>query len=192
MPFRFEPLDIEGALLITPRLFPDDRGFFMETYKYSDFAAAGLADQFVQENHSYSTRNVVRGLHFQTQPEAQGKLVRVLAGEIFDVIVDLRRNQPGFGGWVGVTLSAENRQMLYAPPWCAHGFCVLSAEAHVAYQVTREYAPQNESGVIWNDPAIGIRWPVQDALLSAKDALWPPLADADLDAKSLAGRHRNA
>ena len=192
MPFLFEPLDIEGALLVTPRLFPDDRGFFMETYKYSDFAAAGLTDQFVQENHSYSTRNVVRGLHFQTRPEAQGKLVRVLAGEIFDVIVDLRSDQPGFGRWVGVTLSAENRQMLYAPPWCAHGFCVLSAEAHVAYQVTREYAPQNESGVVWNDPAIGIRWPVQDALLSAKDALWPSLADADLDAKSLTGRHRNA
>jgi dTDP-4-dehydrorhamnose 3,5-epimerase len=192
MPFEFETLDIEGAVLATPRPFPDDRGFFMETYKYSDFAAAGVTDSFVQDNHSYSTRGVVRGLHFQRQPEAQGKLVRVLAGEIFDVIVDLRRDEPSFGQWVGVTLSAENRRMLYAPPWCAHGFCVLSDEAHVTYKVTREYAPRHEAGIIWNDPAIGIQWPLPEASLSPKDALWPTLAEADLDAESLAARSGNA
>jgi dTDP-4-dehydrorhamnose 3,5-epimerase len=192
MPFEFEALDIEGAFLATPRPFSDDRGFFMETYKYSDFAAVGLTEPFVQDNHSYSTRGVVRGLHFQRQPEAQGKLVRVLAGEIFDVIVDLRQDQPGFGRWLSVTLSAANRRMLYAPPWCAHGFCVLSPDAHVAYKVTREYAPRHESGIIWNDPAIGIRWPVTEALLSPKDALWPLLAEADLTAESLAARPGHA
>jgi dTDP-4-dehydrorhamnose 3,5-epimerase len=192
MPFEFQPLQIEGAVLITPRLFPDERGFFMETYKYSDFAAAGIPEAFVQENHSYSARGVLRGLHFQTPPAAQGKLVRVLAGEVFDVIVDLRREGPTFGRWLGVTLSAENRHILYAPPWCAHGFCVLSDEAHVVYKVTHEYAPQNEAGIIWNDPSIGIQWPLPDVLLSQRDSLWPPLAQAEISHYAMAATRRDA
>ncbi len=180
MPFQFEPLDVAGAVLITPRVFPDERGFFMETYKRSDFVAAGICEDFVQENHSVSGRGVVRGLHYQKAPEAQGKLVQAVAGEVFDVFVDLRRDSDTFGRWGSVILSAENELMVYIPPWCAHGFCVLSDEAHIRYKVTREYAPRQEAGIAWNDPTLSIDWPVAEALLSPKDELWPSLRDADL------------
>ena len=190
MPFQFEPLDLAGAVLVTPRVFPDGRGFFMETYKQSEFAAAGIDEPFVQENLSQSARGVLRGLHFQTGPHAQGKLVYALAGEIFDVFVDIRSDSPAFGQWRGVTLSAESRQMLYVPPWCAHGFCVLSDEAQVAYKVTREYAPAAEGGLRWNDPEVGIEWPVRGPVLSPRDEAWPSLAELRRKLSENTGRTR--
>jgi dTDP-4-dehydrorhamnose 3,5-epimerase len=177
MPFQFEPLDLAGARLVTPRVFPDERGYFLETYKRSDFAAGGIYEPFVQENVSQSTRGVLRGLHFQTGEHAQGKLVQAMAGEIYDVFVDIRPRSPTFGQWRGVTLSAESKQMLYVPPWCAHGFCVLSDTARVGYKVTREYAPQAEGGLLWNDPAVGIEWPIGEPILAPRDESWPSLAE---------------
>lgn len=179
MPFQFEPLDIPEVVLVTPAVFPDERGFFLETYKRSAFAVAGISEEFVQDNHSRSTRGVLRGLHYQKQPKAQGKLVRVVDGEIFDVAVDIRKGSPTYGKWVGVILSSENRRMLYIPPWCAHGFCVLSEYADVLYKATDEYSPRDEAGIIWNDPCINISWPVSEPLLSARDSTWPTLAAAD-------------
>jgi len=179
MPFTFELLQIPDVILIRPRVFPDARGFFLETYKYSDFAANGIPERFVQDNHSRSTRGVLRGLHFQNPPRAQGKLVRVVSGEIFDVAVDIRPGSATFGQWVGEDLSDENHHMLYIPPGFAHGFVVLSDVADVTYKVTAEYAPELDSGIIWNDPAIAIQWPVQVPILSAKDAALPSLLEAD-------------
>lgn len=174
MPFTVEAQAIPEVILIEPRVFSDSRGFFLESYKRSDFATFGLSDPFVQENHSKSERGTLRGLHYQKGEWAQGKLVRAIAGEIFDVAVDLRPESPTRGRWVGVTLSAENRRMLFIPPWCAHGFCVLSDTAEVIYKTTTEYAPAHEGGVMWNDPAIGITWPVDAPKLSERDQKWPP------------------
>lgn len=182
MPFEFEKLDIPGLVLIRPQAFADERGFFMETYRLSDFAAAGIADRFVQANVSYSKRGVLRGLHYQKQPKAQAKLVHVVAGEIYDVVVDLREDSPSFGRWYATVLSAENGRMLYVPPWCAHGFCVLSEEARVAYSVTEEYSPELERGILWSDPALAISWPVEAPIVSPKDQALPLFAAADLDA----------
>lgn len=179
MPFSFQRLEIPEVVLIEPKVFQDGRGFFMETYKFSDFAAFGITERFVQDNHSRSLRGVIRGLHYQNPPKAQGKLVRVVAGEIFDVAVDIRRGSPTYGKWVGERLSSENKRMLYIPPGFAHGFCVLSREAEVVYKVTEEYAPEHEAGVIWNDPNIGIRWPVADPIISEKDAAFPRLKEAE-------------
>lgn len=180
MPFRAEPLAIAGVLLVEPKVFPDARGFFMETYKQSDFAKVGITEIFVQENHSRSSRGILRGLHFQRGSAAQAKLVRAIVGEIFDVAVDLRRDSPTFGKWVGATLSAENKRMLYLPPWCAHGFQVLSEIAEVLYKTSREYAPEHEGGIAWNDPAVCIDWPIAGPTLSERDQKWPPLAMARL------------
>ena len=177
MPFQFEPLEIPGVVRIESVVFPDQRGFFMETYKRSDFVAAGITEHFVQDNHSASVYRALRGLHYQLEPGAQGKLVRVVLGEVFDVAVDLRRGSPTLGRWVGGYLSADNRRMHYVPPWCAHGFCVVSEAAEVVYKVTREYAPELESGIIWNDPEVGIDWPIEEPFLSAKDASLPSLRD---------------
>jgi dTDP-4-dehydrorhamnose 3,5-epimerase len=177
MPFRFSQLDLPGAVLIEPRVFTDDRGFFMETYKHGDYAEAGLAEPFVQENHSRSVRGTLRGLHYQRAPKAQGKLVRAIVGEIYDVAVDIRPESATFGRWVGVTLSAENRRMLFVPPWCAHGFCVVSETAEVVYKSTAEYSPQLESGVMWNDPALAIPWPFDAPVLSERDRTWPGIAE---------------
>jgi len=182
VPFEFEKLDIPGLVLIRPQAFADERGFFMETYRLSDFAAAGIADRFVQANVSYSKRGVLRGLHYQKQPKAQAKLVHVVAGEIYDVVVDLREDSPSFGRWYATVLSAENGRMLYVPPWCAHGFCVLSEEARVAYSVTEEYSPELERGILWSDPALAISWPVEAPIVSPKDQALPLFAAADLDA----------
>ena len=180
MPFRFERLAIPDVVLVEPRTIADNRGFFRETYKASAFAAHGIAATVVQENHSHSTRGVLRGLHYQSAPHAQGKLVSVTVGEVFDVAVDLRRASPTFGRWVGATLSAENARLLWIPPGFAHGFCVLSDAADMLYKVTHaEYAPQCDRGILWNDPAIGIAWPVVDPTLSAKDAQLPLLKDAE-------------
>jgi dTDP-4-dehydrorhamnose 3,5-epimerase len=176
MPFSFQKLAIPDVLLITPPISDDERGFFMETYKRSAFAAAGIDENFVQENHSGSERGVLRGLHFQREPYAQGKLVRVLRGEIFDVAVDIRPGSPTRGKWIGLTLSAENRQMMYLPRWCAHGFCVLSDRAEITYMTTTEYAPGHESGIMWNDPKLGIQWPISSPTLSERDTKWPPFS----------------
>lgn len=179
MPFRFTRLEIPEIILIEPKVFPDERGFFMETYKRSEFVAQGIAQAFVQENHSLSSRRILRGLHYQTHPRAQGKLVRVVSGEIFDVAVDLRKGSPTYGKWVGLILSAQNKQMLYLPPWCAHGFCVLRDETEVVYKVTEEYAPEYEAGIMWNDLDLGIQWPIEDPILSDRDRAWPTFREAD-------------
>lgn len=174
--FDFTKLAIPEVLLIAPRVQTDTRGFFMETYKRSEFAAAGISESFVQENHSSSLRGVLRGLHFQRPPHAQSKLVRVVSGTIFDVAVDLRPDSATRGRWVGVDLSAADRTMMYIPAWCAHGFCVLSERADVLYHASAEYSPAHESGVMWNDPALAITWPVTDPIVSDRDKQWPRLA----------------
>lgn len=179
MPFRFSPLALPEVILIEPKVFPDDRGFFMETYKYSDFVRNGITERFVQGNHSHSTRHTLRGLHYQKAPRAQGKLVRVVLGQIFDVVVDIRHGSPRYGQWSGVELSADNRKSLYVPPGFAHGACVVSDEASLLYMVTEEYAPECEAGVIWNDPVLAIDWPVQNPVLSERDCGWPCLSAAD-------------
>ena len=175
MPFRFERLAIPEVLLIEPREMTDSRGVFLEIYKRSEFAAAGIGEVFVQENLSISERRVLRGLHYQRAPHAQSKLVRVVSGRIFDVAVDLRPDSRTSGQWVGVELTAEDRKVMYIPAWCAHGFCVLSDRAEIAYHTSAEYAPDYEAGIMWNDPALGIDWPVADPLVSDRDRNWPPL-----------------
>ena len=176
MPFTFDRLAIPEVILIEPRVFGDARGFFMETYKRSEFALHGLAEPFVQENQSKSERGILRGLHYQVPPYGQSKLVRVVVGEVFDVAVDVRPDSPTRGRWIGVTLSAANRRMLYIPPWCAHGFCVMSETAEVVYKTTTEYAPTHESGVMWNDPALAIDWPVTSPIVADRDRTWPAFA----------------
>lgn len=178
MPFQFQRLEIPDIILVEARAAKDDRGYFIELYKKSVFASNGIPDVFVQDNHSHSVRQVMRGLHYQNHPRAQSKLVTVLRGEIFDVAVDIRKGSPSFGKWIGRVLSSENWRMLYIPVGFAHGFCVLSDEADVIYKVTDEYAPQHEQGIAWNDPAIGIQWPMAQPIVSAKDAALPLLQDA--------------
>ena len=179
MPFDFKRLSIPEVILIIPRIFSDERGCFMETYKYSDFANLGIKERFVQDNYSKSAKNVLRGLHYQKNPDAQGKLVRCLKGEIFDVAVDIRKGSPTYGQWVGVELSEENNLMLYIPPAFAHGFVVLSDSAETVYKCTAEYSPENERGIIWNDPDIKIQWPVKEPILSDRDKKYPALKHAD-------------
>lgn len=179
MPFEFTPLDIPGLVLLTPRVFRDERGFFMETYKHSDFARFGIREQFVQDNHSFSKKNVLRGLHFQRSPKAQGKLVQAVTGEILDVAVDLRTGSPTFGKWASETLSEENCKILYIPAGFAHGFYVLSGSAHVSYKVTEEFSAEHDAGVVWNDPDIGISWPTQTPSVSTKDAVLPRLRSVE-------------
>jgi len=176
MPFSFRKLAIPEVLVVEPNHVSDPRGFFMETYKRSVFASAGVDEIFVQENHSRSERGVLRGLHYQEEPYAQGKLIRVLSGEIFDVAVDIRPNSPTRGQWVAATLSASNRQMIYLPRWCAHGFCVLSEHAEVIYMTSAEYAPAHEFGIMWNDPKLRIEWPISSPTLSQRDRAWPPFS----------------
>ncbi|MGA4643126.1 dTDP-4-dehydrorhamnose 3,5-epimerase [Limisphaera sp. 4302-co] len=162
------PCDLEGLLLIEPRVFGDARGFFLETWNERRYSEAGIRGPFVQDNLSFSRRGAVRGLHFQN-PSAQGKLVYVLQGEVFDVAVDLRRSSPTFGRWYGVTLSADNKRQLYIPPGFAHGFAVVSETALFAYKCTAFYAPEHETTLLWNDPDLAIPWPVEDPVLSEKD-----------------------
>ncbi len=173
MPFRFTPLDIPDVLVVEATTFEDPRGSFVEMYKRSEFLSAGIADTFVQDNYSHSARGVLRGLHYQKPPQAQGKLISVLVGAVFDVAVDIREGSPTRGRWVGVTLSTKNRRMLYVPQGFAHGFCVLSDYADVMYKVTAEYAPDLDRGITWNDPDLAIAWPVSSPVLSAKDAHLP-------------------
>ena len=179
MPFEFKRLRIPEIVVVQPRIFEDGRGFFMETFKYSDFAGAGICEHFSQDNHSRSDKGVLRGLHYQKNPAAQGKLVRCIKGRIFDAAVDIRKGSPTFGQWEGVELSEDNNTMLYVPPGFAHGFLVLSDVAEIIYKCTQEYSPQDDRGIIWNDPDIGIAWPVGSPVLSEKDKRHPGLRDAD-------------
>jgi dTDP-4-dehydrorhamnose 3,5-epimerase len=179
MPFEFKQLAIPEVVIVVPKVFGDARGFFLEFYKHSEFAQAGIREHFVQDNHSKSLKGVLRGLHYQKHPHAQGKLVRCLTGRIFDVAVDIRKGSPSFGKWVGVELTAENNSMLYVPPGFAHGFLVLSDSAEVLYKCTAEYASADDRGIIWNDPDIGIQWPLSNPVLSEKDKVHPPLRSAD-------------
>ena len=181
MPFRFTKLDIPDVILIEPRTFADSRGFFLETYKRSEFAANGIAVEFVQSNYSHSIRGTLRGLHYQKPPQAQAKLLMAPRGEIFDVAVDIRQGSPTYGQWVGETLSEENLHMLYVPAGFAHGFCVLSEEADLVYQTTAEFTPELETGICWNDPTIGIQWPIAEPLLSPRDTQLALLEDAGVD-----------
>ncbi|MDM8544984.1 dTDP-4-dehydrorhamnose 3,5-epimerase [Candidatus Venteria ishoeyi] len=166
--------EIPGVLIIEPKVFGDERGFFLETYQAERYKAAGIAEPFVQDNHSRSRYGVLRGLHFQRQ-RPQGKLVSVTQGEVFDVAVDIRKDSPAFGRWVGITLTAENHTQFYVPPGCAHGFCVLSETADFTYKCTDYYQPDDEGSLIWNDPDVGIEWPISDPVLSEKDAKAPLL-----------------
>ena len=171
--------EIEGLCVIEPTVFNYERGYFMETYNYNDFKAEGLDMIFVQDNQSMSTRGVLRGLHFQKQ-YPQGKLVRVVRGTVFDVAVDLRSDSKTYGNWFGVELSAENKKQFYIPQGFAHGFLVLSDEAEFAYKCTDFYHPGDEGGVIWNDPDIGVEWPLQEGvnlIISEKDQKWMGLKD---------------
>lgn len=179
--FRFIDTEIADVKIIEPTVFGDTRGYFMETYSEQEFKAAGIDVKFVQDNESRSKKGVLRGLHFQKQ-NPQGKLVRVLEGEVFDVAVDLRKSSVTFGKWVGVNLSAENKRQFYIPEGFAHGFAVLSESATFVYKCTRLYAPGDEGGLLWNDPAIGIRWPFAkdfQPLLSEKDTKNPTLENLD-------------
>lgn len=169
-----------GVRIIEPTVYEDARGFFYESYNQRDYAAQGIDDIFVQDNHSRSIRNVLRGLHYQAPP-GQAKLVRVAVGAVYDVAVDVRWGSPTFGRWVGVELSAENRRQLYIPVGFAHGFCVLSEVAEFLYKVTSYYSPPDERGIIWDDPDIGIAWPVSAPLLSERDRRHPRLRDIPLD-----------
>jgi dTDP-4-dehydrorhamnose 3,5-epimerase len=171
---------LKGVRLIIPRVFEDERGFFLETFNAGVFEECGLPVNFVQDNHSRSTRGVLRGLHYQ-YPTWQGKLVRVVSGEIFDVAVDIRPESPTYGQWYGVTLSGDNKHQLYIPPGYAHGFCVLSDTVDVTYKCTALYNPSEDAGIRWNDPDIGIDWPISDPVVSAKDRNAPLLKDIVLD-----------
>lgn len=179
MPFMFEKSKIPEVVLIEPKVFEDERGFFMETYKRSDFAGAGIKDDFFQDNFTKSKKGVIRGLHYQKNPKAQAKIVRCSAGEIFDVAVDIRKGSPTFGKWVGAILSDKNKKQLYIPEGFAHGFCVLSDEAQVAYKASGEFSLENDRGVLYNDPEVNIKWPTENLTASLKDLKNPPLAQAD-------------
>lgn len=179
--FRFIETDVVDVKIIEPTVFGDARGYFMETYSEQEFRAAGISAKFVQDNESRSKKGVLRGLHFQKK-NPQGKLVRVLEGEVFDVAVDLRKYSPTFGKWTGVNLSAENKRQFYIPEGFAHGFAVLSESATFVYKCTRLYAPGDEGGLLWNDPILGIRWPFAPdfkPLLSEKDTKNPTLEQLD-------------
>jgi dTDP-4-dehydrorhamnose 3,5-epimerase len=173
------PTSLSGLLLLEPRVFGDDRGFFLESYNQRTFADLGISEPFVQDNHSYSEKNVVRGLHYQIQ-QPQGKLVRVITGEILDVALDLRRSSPTFGKWEAVKLSGENKHILWVPRGFAHGFRVVSPAAHVLYKTTDFYAPEHERTVSWDDPALNIAWGLDgEPMLSAKDRRGVPFEQAE-------------
>jgi len=165
---KVEKTKLPGVVVLSPKVHGDERGFFMETFNQATFGNLGLPDEFVQDNHSRSSYGVLRGLHFQ-YPQWQGKLVRVLNGEIFDVAVDVRADSPSFGQWVGVSLSADNKQQLYVPSGYAHGFCVTSEIADVVYKCTSLYKPEDDTGIRWDDPDVNISWPIENPTVSVKD-----------------------
>jgi len=179
VPFDFEKCEIEGLILVKPKVFGDDRGFFLESYKKSDFIQIGIAEEFIQDNHSKSVKGVLRGLHFQNEPFAQGKLVRCVRGSIFDVAVDIRKKSPTFGKWFATFLTEENKNMLWIPKGFAHGFLTLSKTAEIIYKVSgSEYSPSHDAGIRWDDPFINISWPLAEygidkPILSTKDEKLP-------------------
>jgi len=179
MTFDFQPLEIPDVVLVRPTRYTDERGFFQESYRESAFAEAGIGPRFVQDNLAQSTRNVLRGLHYQLPPVAQGKLVGAMTGRIFDVAVDLRVGAATYGRWVGKILDSHSGELLWIPPGFAHGYVVLSDVADVHYKVTAEYRPELDRGVLWNDPEIGVEWPVSDPIVSAKDLVQPTLSACD-------------
>ena len=173
---KVEATKLDGVLLVTPQVFGDERGFFMETYNQSKAAELGLPETFVQDNHSKSSKGVLRGMHYQS-PQWQGKLVRVIHGEIYDVAVDIRAGSSTFGEWFGCYLNDQNKQQLYVPEGFAHGFVVTSETAEVVYKCTSLYEPEQEGSLLWNDPDVGIEWPIEEPLLSAKDKVGIRLVD---------------
>jgi len=181
MPFKFKNLEIPDVILIEPQIFKDERGFFMEAYKESDFKRFGIEEDFVQDNHSKSKKNVLRGLHYQISPMEQAKLVRCIKGKVFDVAVDIRKDSPHYGKWVGEYLSYENKNLFFIPAGFAHGYLVLGEEAEIIYKVTKEYSPEHDRGIIWNDPNINVDWPIENTpVLSKKDSKLPLLENAEI------------
>lgn len=179
---KVTPLKLQGASLLEPVVHGDNRGFFMESYNEEVMQKAGVSFQFIQDNQSLSAEvGVLRGLHYQLNPKAQTKLIRVLSGVIYDVILDIRRNSPTFGQWAGVILSEYNKRQLLVPKGFAHGFCTLVPNTQVLYKVDEYYSPENDRGILWNDPALGIDWPVSSPVLSDKDQRHPLLKDAELN-----------
>ena len=179
MPFSFKRLDIPEVIVVEAKSFSDDRGFFLEGFKESEFSANGINTKFVQDNISHSIKGVLRGLHYQKNPKAQAKLVKTIRGEIFDVAVDIRNGSPTFGKWIAEILSDKNHKSLYVPEGFAHGFCVLSDEADILYKVNQEYSYENERGIVWNDPCLKISWPVDKPILAKKDLELPPIDKID-------------
>ncbi len=179
MPFTFKKLSITDVILIETKSFLDERGFFLESFKESSFIENGINIKFVQDNFSRSVKGVLRGLHFQKNPKAQAKLVTVFSGEISDVTVDVRKDSPTYGKWVSEILSEQSHKLLYIPEGFAHGFCILSDEADIFYKVNHEYSPEQDSGFIWNDPEINIKWPMDKPIMSEKDQKLPLLKNAD-------------
>ena len=177
--FTFKKLDISEIILVEPKIFPDERGLFFENYKESEFLANEINSKFIQDNISHSTNGVLRGLHFQRNPKAQAKLVTVLTGKIFDVAVDIRKNSPTYGKWVSEILSEDNHHSLFIPEGFAHGFCVLSNEAFVLYKVNQEYSPKYDGGILWDDPTINIKWPINTPKISKKDGQLPLIKNID-------------
>jgi len=177
---QIEKTEIPGVLILTPKVFGDERGFFLESYNREAFQRAGIESEFVQDNHSRSNGGVVRGLHYQKK-FPQGKLIRAIQGDVLDVIVDIRKGSPAFSRWISILISAENKKQVWIPGGLAHGFSVLSETAEFCYKVTDYYHPEDEAGICWNDPQLDIDWQVQNPLLSEKDASLPLLADAGED-----------
>ena len=180
MPFEFKRLDIQEIILIKPKVFVDERGYFLETFKKSDFIRNGIEFEFVQDNHSFSKKNVIRALHYQIPPKEQGKLVRVIKGNIWDVAVDIRKNSPTYLKWVGAELCDKNHYMLFIPPGFAHGFAVMSEHAHLLYKCTSEYDQNLERGIRWNDTDISINWPIKNPIVSKRDMNLPFLKNTDV------------
>lgn len=177
MAFEFTRTHIEGVIVVHPRVFPDARGCFFESYRKEDFIAGGIDLEFVQDNHSVSQKGVLRGLHFQREPRAQGKLIRVGKGAVYDVAVDIRTGSPTYKQWFGIELSEENKKMLYIAPGLAHGFVTLEDDTVFLYKCTDIYSPEHDGGILWNDPDLSIEWPVENPLLSDKDLSLPRLRD---------------
>ncbi len=180
MPFEFKDTPLQGVKIIQLRLFKDDRGFFMETYKKSDFENAGINEEFIQDNHSFSSKGVLRGIHFQSEPHAQGKLVQVIKGTVWDVAVDLIPGSSTYGKWYSIELTEENGTMFYIPPGFGHAFLTLEENTHFLYKCTAEYNPQSDGGVRWNDPELAIAWPLEkgaEPIVSDKDQILPFFKD---------------
>ncbi|HOP95656.1 MAG TPA: dTDP-4-dehydrorhamnose 3,5-epimerase [Dictyoglomaceae bacterium] len=179
MPFNFIKLEIPEVILIEPTVFSDERGFFIETYKLSEFKKNGIDYDFVQDNHSKSKKGVLRGLHYQLKPMEQGKLVRCIKGRIWDVAVDIRKGSPTYRKWVAVELSEDNKKMLWIPQGFLHGFVALEDNTEIIYKVTKEYSKEHDRGIFWNDPEINIKWPIDNPILSEKDKSLPLLKEAE-------------